>query len=120
LLLWAPVAAYMAIIFALSSGPSLPLPRLTTDKMAHAGVYGGLAILLVRAFAAGWPRRITARAALLAAAVTIAYGISDEWHQLFVPGRTADRADVLADAIGALVGTGVCWAWGTIRLRPDV
>ena len=118
--LWTPVAAYMAIIFALSSGPSLPLPRLTTDKMAHAGVYAGLAFLVARAFAGGFPGRITPRTALLAVAVTIAYGVSDEWHQLFVPGRTADRADVVADAIGALVGAGVCWAWGTIRLRPDV
>jgi len=110
----------MAIIFALSSGPSLSLPRLTTDKMAHAGVYAGLALLLVRAFAGGLPGRITPKTALLAVAVTILYGVSDEWHQLFVPGRTSDRADVLADAIGALVGTGICWAWGTIRLRPDV
>ena len=110
----------MAIIFALSAGPSLPLPRLTTDKMVHAGVYAGLAALIARAFAGGLPKRITPGTALLAVAVTVAYGVSDEWHQLFVPGRTADRADVLADAIGALVGTGACWAWGTIRLRPDV
>jgi len=118
--LWAPVAAYMGIIFVLSSGPSLPLPPMTTDKTAHTSVYAGLSILLVRAFAGGLPRRITLETALLAIGATIAYGVSDEWHQLFVVGRMADRADVLADAVGALIGAGVCWAWGTIRLRPDV
>ena len=36
-----------------------------------------------------------------------AYGLSDELHQHFVPGRQADWLDWLADAGGGLAGTGV-------------
>jgi VanZ family protein len=110
----------MAVIFVLSSGPAIPLPRATTDKMVHAAVYTVLSVLLVRAFAGGLPRRVDLETALLAIGATIAYGVSDEWHQLFVAGRVADRADVFADAVGAVIGASACWAWGTIRLRPDV
>jgi VanZ family protein len=53
--------------------------------------------------------------AALAAAITIVYGVTDEFHQSFVPGRSADAYDLAADAAGALAGTGACWAWGIIR-----
>jgi VanZ family protein len=43
-----------------------------------------------------------------------AYGATDEWHQSFVPGRQADAADVLADALGALAAAGAVRAWGII------
>jgi VanZ family protein len=36
--------------------------------------------------------------------------MSDELHQMFVPGRTASFDDLLADAIGAVVGASLCWA----------
>jgi VanZ family protein len=32
------------------------------------------------------------------------YGLSDEWHQLHVPGRDGSLADVLADGAGAVLG----------------
>jgi VanZ family protein len=43
--------------------------------------------------------------------VTTAYGVLDEWHQSFVPGRYASLTDVALDVVGALVGT-----WLTDRL----
>ena len=49
--------------------------------------------------------RLSAVAAL-AAALAAVYGVSDELHQSFVPGRTADGADVVADAVGAVLGAG--------------
>jgi VanZ family protein len=43
------------------------------------------------------------------------YGISDECHQLFVPGRQFDVRDMVADALRASACAGVLWAWGIIR-----
>jgi VanZ family protein len=45
--------------------------------------------------------------AATAFAVAILYGLSDEWHQSFVPGRTPDVWDLVVDAIGALTGIGI-------------
>ena len=56
--------------------------------------------------------------ALICGLLAIVYGVSDEWHQSFVPERSADAADVLADAIGALVGGSAVWAWGIISRSP--
>ena len=41
---------------------------------------------------------------ILAVSVSTLYGISDEVHQYFVPGRTASLADIVADGIGSLIG----------------
>ena len=69
-------------------------------------------MLVVRALAGGLPRRISLGVAAAAVAITIAYGATDEVHQLFVPGRTGDVYDLMADAAGALAGTIACAAWG--------
>ncbi len=101
---------YAAGIFLLSSMsaseidlPLLPIPF--GDKIVHAVIYGGLALLALRAFRhAGGPEG--ARYALtLAIVATSVYGISDELHQLFVPNRHADPWDWLADTGGALAAT---------------
>lgn len=39
-------------------------------------------------------------------AVGLLYALSDEWHQMYVPGRSPDLADWLADAVGLLTGIG--------------
>jgi VanZ family protein len=104
----------MAAIFYVSSLQDLTLP----DGLAisgHSAAYFGLAVLVVRALAGGLPRPIGVRLAATALLISIAYGISDEVHQAFVPGRVADAYDVLADAFGALGGTMACWAWGILR-----
>jgi VanZ family protein len=118
--LWAPVLAYMALIFSLSSMSSIQLPQTGSDKLAHVLAYMVLSVLFVRALAGGLPTRIDLEVALIAIGATIAYGVTDEWHQMFVAGRFPDRADVLADAIGAVIGASGCWAWGTIQARRDV
>lgn len=112
--LWGPVIIYMAVIFFVSSLSDPPLPEGLSDKGAHWLGYVGLAGTIVRALAGGWPRRITARVAAVAALIATAYGITDEFHQMFVPGRFADINDLGADAIGAVAGASACWAWGII------
>jgi VanZ family protein len=109
--LWVPVAIYMGAIFYVSSLTNPPVPA-NTDKPLHWLAYLGLAVLVVRALAGGLPRRIRGGVAATALAITIGYGATDEVHQMFVPGRTGDVYDLMADAAGALAGTIACAAWG--------
>jgi VanZ family protein len=117
--LWAPVAACMAAIFYLSAQADLSLPTGVDDKSAHYIAYATLGVLVVRALGRGLPARIGPRVALLALLVTSGYGATDEWHQTFVPGRTAALGDWYADTVGAITAVALCWAWGMIAIRPD-
>jgi VanZ family protein len=121
--LWAPVLLYMAGIFALSATPDLPSPPGgLNDKHAHALVFGGLTLFLYRAVARGRVEGLTVRNGLLAVALATAYGVTDEVHQAFVPGRMASPGDVLADAVGALLAAAGLWACGILWRfwrRPD-
>ena len=118
--LWAPVVAYMALIFFISAQPQPPLPSAIGDKQGHSLGYMGLAITAGRALAGGVASGATLGVSAGAFAMASAYAATDEWHQSFVPGRSADLHDWYADAIGALLGAVACWAWGIIRSRSDV
>ena len=103
LILWGPPIVYMALIFHLSS-ESAPLPQVTSivwDKLLHVVEYGVLAILFYRAFTGERLKGLTS--ALLALVATSLYGASDEWHQMFVPLRSSDVADWVADTAGAIL-----------------
>jgi VanZ family protein len=115
--LWGPVAVYMLVIFILSSQADVPLPQGLTDKQGHSLGYLGLAATVTRACVGGLGAPVSLSQGLVAIALTTGYGISDEWHQSFVPGRTADIMDLRADATGAILGTAACWLWGIIRSR---
>lgn len=113
--LWAPVVAYMAVIFALSSTARLPAPPGgLSDKHVHALVYGGLLVVVARALARGWWSGLAARTLALSWILTVAYGASDEYHQGFVAGRTSDLYDLLADGAGAAVAALALFACGII------
>ena len=119
--LWGPVLAAMALIFWLSAQPALPaVPGGFTDKEAHALVYGALAGLWYRASARGRWRGVTLARGVVAVVAATAYGVSDEWHQTFVATRTADAADVLADAIGAATAATTIWACGIMAARRQL
>jgi len=115
--LWGPVAVYMLAIFILSSQSDVPLPRGLTDKQGHSLGYLGLGITVTRACIGGLGAPVSLSRGLAAVALSVAYGATDEWHQSFVPGRTADLTDLRADATGAFLGTAACWLWGIIRSR---
>lgn len=99
---WLPAAAWAALIFAVSARPSVPVDLGGgLDKVAHFGAYLVLGGLLARAVVSrgsgillGW-----------------AYAASDEIHQTFVPGRTFEIADWVADALGVLVGVFLFHWW---------
>ncbi len=104
---WLLVAAYAGFIFYLSEQPQLPSTP-GGDKTAHVVAYAVLGGLLAWALAPRWPAGWrTVAAALLAAA----YGVFDEWHQSFVPGRDASGADMLADLVGSVFGAVAYSGW---------
>lgn len=114
--LWGPVALYMALIFAASAQPDLgPLPGGVSDKTGHVVAYAGLAVLLLRALAGGKMADVTYGRAALAWLLATLYGVSDELHQRFVPGRTSDGLDVAADALGAFAGVAFVLVFKRLR-----
>lgn len=96
----------MAVLFWLSSFPSqgdepvnifLRIMNAVPggDKIAHGIAYALLGFLLTRGLGnRGW-----------GIAVAITYGMLDEFHQSFVPGRDAGAADWIADSVGAILGS---------------
>ena len=110
----------MAALFFVSSLSSLPSPPAgITDKHEHFFFYGILAALSLRALANGDWRRIRLASVIGAILISSAYGVSDEFHQRFVPGRTYDVLDMAADAIGSAAAASLLWAWSIIRHRSD-
>ena len=109
---WGPAVGLMAVIYFASDRSDAP--RLMTgvsDLLAHALAYAVLGAATLRGLAGARRAGATARAALLAAVLAAAYGAADEFHQSFVPGRSAELRDFLADALGAAAGAGLGWAW---------
>lgn len=119
-LAWVPALAWALIIFVLSSQPTLPNPAGIDDKPAHAATYGVLAVACLIGLAGARAGRVSGRLALVAWVLATLYGVSDEWHQSFVPGRTPDVADVLADAVGAALAVGVAWASAILLARRSL
>ena len=118
--LWGPVAAYLVAIFLESSVSQVPeMPTGVTDKDAHGLLYAGLALLILRALAGAKWRHVTIGAGLVAVFLAAAYGATDEFHQRFVPGRTADLLDLAADAAGAAAAVAVVWVIARWRARPS-
>lgn len=105
---WAPAIAYMALIWVLSSlelgGVSLLRHFPFGDKGVHFIEYGGLGFLVAHAAMRTWPRHQPMRTLALAVFVTALWGLLDEIHQAFVPGRSSEALDLVADGAGAVVG----------------
>lgn len=103
---WAPVISYCVFIFIQSEFPSAikthDIPHI--DKLAHFLGYGLLGILFFRAFRTTSLKENADRLMLFSMAASILYGISDEIHQYYVPFRSADIADALADMLGSIYG----------------
>lgn len=113
--LWLPVALYMAAIFFASSLSNPPVPPEVPDFSLHGAAYAGLTLATIRALARGRWRGVTAGALAGAWIIAVLYGITDEWHQSFVPERHAELRDLRSDAIGAFAAVVVVTAWGIIR-----
>ena len=94
---------WMMLIFFLSSQPSLPAVSFFSgaDLLLHAVFYAILCVFLARSFTD--PRIRNWNRVILLTVLVTAYGITDEFHQSFVPGRDASIWDVLADNVGGFL-----------------
>ncbi len=139
---WAAVILWMALIFLFSAQVAEQSDQLSTGitekivkavekvfpglglitesmnhvlrKNAHFLVYLVLGALTVNALCSSGVRGFKGIAAALI--VCVLYAVSDEIHQLFVPGRSGQLTDVLIDSAGAAVGS---FAVGIVRRKPQ-
>lgn len=130
---WVLVILWMALIFYLSHQPVVESNNLSTGitevvadtlekvkpdikinlgrlnhiirKNAHFFAYLILGVLVLNGLRSSGVGGFKAIA--LALIICVLYAISDEVHQLFVPGRGGQVRDVLIDSIGAVVGIGM-------------
>lgn len=100
-----PPVLWMGVIFMLSHQSRLPYPEDVSAKvistLGHVGVFGILAVLVW--WALGATSLPSGRRAVVAVLVAFLYGLADEWHQSFVPGRAPDVRDIVADVTGAIL-----------------
>lgn len=122
----------MAMLFWLSSVPGKVLPEdpayyavfqlvsPTLQNALHVPVYAVLAWAWHWALGA-WMRKPATRA-LCAFMIASGYGVFDEWHQSFVPGRFASLTDVALDVAGAALGVWLAVyanRWATRKLKKQ-
>jgi VanZ family protein len=83
-------------LFPNTSPETLTVVHVITRKVAHFTEYAILGFLAARAFRP-WPRWF-----LICAMLVIVYALIDEYHQSFVPSRTASIFDSMIDMAGGL------------------
>ena len=85
---------------AVAKVPLFPPPF---DKVAHFAYYGTIAVLLAHGVGRHW---------LIVPLILVpVIGAADEWHQLYVVGRTASFWDWMADEIGTVFAVFLYWRW---------
>ena len=105
-LVYVPLILYWIMLFAATSLPAANLPSVAVgDKIKHFSAFFGLSVLLSLTLI--YQNKILLfKKYFLAAALVISsiYGLLDEIHQSFVPGRNSEFLDWVADSLGAAAG----------------
>lgn len=109
---WAPTLVWAIAIFLVSSYPTLEASQIywkdfIVKKTAHMVEYGIFAALLYRAL-----RRYGVKkenAGIYAILISLLYGVTDEFHQSYTPGREPKVRDVVFDTIGAIASIYSIW-----------
>jgi len=114
---WLPALVWAGGIFAVSAmsappkiGPEFPLK----DKAIHWTLFCILGWLIARALRRTHNLSLP-KTFVLAILLASAYGASDEFHQRFVPNRTCDVMDWLADTLGASAAAAAFYAYESHR-----
>lgn len=118
----AAALTHMAAIFYLSHQPTVPLPPLFPhqDKLFHFIAYFILGFCVRASFTLSREEN-QKKLFWIALGFASMYGMSDEFHQTFVPGRTATIDDWIADTLGAWAGVTVCvWLLGKLNRIPHL
>ena len=101
-----PWQLLMIFIFILSSFSNDRFPRIDfewADKIIHFIVFGLLGLFLYRSFLASRKLFLNKNALVYSMLIGSIYGLSDEIHQFFVPGRFASLSDLIADTLGVCI-----------------
>jgi VanZ family protein len=130
---WLPVVAWAGLIFYFSTDqfsslntadilgsllswlfPEMPTEKIapmhgTLRKLGHWGEYFVLSVLFLRALQNETGRKWKLRHAVLTLVFILLYALGDEFHQSFVPSRTASFGDVSIDVLGGICG--VVWTY---------
>lgn len=104
-------------LFPHASDPSILLMHALIRKSAHLVEYFIFSVFLtygLRGEGRGWKLRW----GIWALAMAAGYAVLDEFHQVFVPSRTASPWDALLDTTGAAVAQIVLWRWRAMDARP--
>ena len=112
---WASVAAYLALTYFLSSQPHVPGADRVPDYVLHTAEFTLLSLLLLRALDGGLRRAHTASALAATLAFGVGYGLLDELHQSFVPGRDSSLRDAAVDAAATVLTVLVMARLGAAR-----
>jgi len=114
---WLLLISYCGLIFFLSAQQKLPVPPVFDfqDKFLHAGAYFVMAVFSWRAFR--YLRRDEKALAWTGFLFCCFYGVSDEWHQSFVPGRSVSVWDWAADTSGAALANYLIVKFGLFRVK---
>ncbi len=105
---------YAVLIFIISSIPQIFPPSLGfqfEDKVYHFIEYSIFSFLLFLAFFKAKTDFFKKNVFLFSSLIGIAYAYSDEFHQRFVPGRSYDLYDFLADCLGIILIQTVLWIY---------
>jgi VanZ family protein len=103
---WLPVLVYAGLIFYFSSLyeiPTMMIKIIPQTLIWHMIEYAILSILLFRAFINSKNDNFRNNTILLAILIASLYGITDEIHQFFVPGRIFSYFDMMFDFVGSNV-----------------
>jgi len=110
---WVPVYAYMGMIFQLSSMPNpMSLPAASwalfvfgssATYVLHTLEYLGLSFILAVALRHSRHEFLIKHSYIIGFAIAALFGISDEIHQIYVPGRECSIWDMGADSLGAFL-----------------
>lgn len=116
-------AMYCGLLFYLSSQSELPDTGAVFplgDKAAHMIAYGGLAGLVSVGIRRSNEFVLPVVQWSVPIAFTVFYGFTDEVHQAFVPVRTFEWGDLVADGAGACLAQAVlCGMWWRVGLRHE-
>jgi len=112
-----PLALAGAVVFASGGNPQSPVSFIGIDKLAHFGVFGLLATLVLR-MPTVWNR--TGWRGWIAVVAVSAFGATDEWHQSFTPGRSVEFADWISDTCGAALAVSLYLNWSWYRRLLEI
>lgn len=121
LVAWAPAVAWAGLLFLASSIPGDEVPQpsfVLADKLVHGAVYAVLGFLCARGIRLSVVRANTdAFVCVLGVGLATLYGVLDEVHQMFVPSRSPEFLDLVADLVGASLGAAIFAVHRRRRLR---